>query len=372
MTFGVRSLGLMALLGLVMQSAALAQCVSLTTAGSGVSQNFDTLATTGINNNLTITGWFLDETGGGTRDNEQYGADTGSSNTADTYSYGAAAASERALGGLQSGTLIPTFGACFTNNTGVTLGSLRVDYTGEQWRLGVAARTDQIDFQYSTNATSLVTGSWTDVNALDFVTPFTATAGARDGNLAANRTALTHTIPGLSIANGATFWIRWTDFNISGADDGLAVDDFSLTPFADPCASIAFPYTLPNFAPATLITAMECANANGPSADSIDLASQTIALTSAYADYTGATGLPQVNTAMTLQNGTIARSGASQFRLLAVGLSGNLTLNNVTATRMPRPQPPRTPCPRGSSPPSPRCCADERAPPPWRPAGRRR
>jgi hypothetical protein len=43
--------------------------------------------------------------------------------------------------------LIPIFGACFTNNTGLTLTSSRVDYTGEQWRLGnAAARTDQIDF----------------------------------------------------------------------------------------------------------------------------------------------------------------------------------------------------------------------------------
>ena len=34
----------------------------------------------------------MTETGGGARDNEQYGVDTGGSNTGDTYSYGAAAA----------------------------------------------------------------------------------------------------------------------------------------------------------------------------------------------------------------------------------------------------------------------------------------
>lgn len=226
----VRCLGLAALLALSSLSPLAAQCVSLTVSGSAVSQNFDTLATAGTTNNLTITGWFLTESGGGARDNEQYAADNGASNTGDMYSYGAAAATERALGGLQSGTLIPIFGACFTNNTGGAISSLRVDYTGEEWRLGTAARTDQIDFQYSLDATDLVTGTWTDVNALDFVTPVTATTGAKDGNAAANRTALTSTIPSLSIANGATFWIRWTDLNASGADDGLAVDDFSLTP----------------------------------------------------------------------------------------------------------------------------------------------
>jgi uncharacterized repeat protein (TIGR01451 family) len=327
----LRLLGLLSLLGIGAQSPVLAQCVSLTTAGSAVSQSFDTLANTGTTNNLTITGWFLTESGGGARDNEQYGADTGGSNTGDTYSYGGAAATDRALGGLQAGTLIPIFGACFTNNTGVTLTSLRVDYTGEQWRLGTISRTDQIDFQYSTNATSLVSGGWADVNALDFIAPFTATAGARDGNAAANRTALTHTIPALSIANGATFWIRWTDFNASGADDGLAVDDFSLTPGADPCAAVSFPYTLPNNAPATLITAITCANANG-TADVIDLNGQTVALTASFADYDGATGLPRVDTPITLRNGTITRSGSNQFRLLQVGPTGNLIVRDMSLT----------------------------------------
>ena len=56
-----------------------------------------------------------------------------------------------------------------------------------------------------------------------------APAAAKNGNAAADRTALSSSIT-LSIANGATVWIRWTDFDASGADDGLAVDDFSLTP----------------------------------------------------------------------------------------------------------------------------------------------
>ena len=40
--------------------------------------------------------------------------------------------------------------------------------------------------------------------------------------------AVRATITGLTIQSGATFWIRWTDFNATGADDGLVVDDFSL------------------------------------------------------------------------------------------------------------------------------------------------
>src|SRR4051795_10077823 len=213
-----------------------AQCVSLTTLGSAFPQSFDTLSNVAgsTTNNLTITGWFMTESGGGARDNEQYAVDTGGSTTGDMYSYGAAASTERALGQLRSGTLIPLFGACFTNNTGATITSLAVAYNGEEWRLGTAARTDQMNFEYSLNATDLVTGTWTNAAALNFVTPDTATAGAKNGNAAADRTALASTISSLSIANGATFWIRWNDQDATGADDGLAVDDFSLTPQAVP------------------------------------------------------------------------------------------------------------------------------------------
>jgi len=207
--------------------------VSLTTSGAAYNQNFDTLSNVAgsTTNALGITGWFMDETGGGARDNDQYGVDTGSSNTGDTYSYGAAGSTDRALGALRSGTAIPNFGANFSNDTGGTISSLLIGYTGEQWRLGTAARTDGLNFQISFNATGITdnAATWTGVSALNFVTPFTTTAGARDGNAAVNRTALSFEITSLNIANGANFWIRWVDIDATGADDGLAIDDFSIT-----------------------------------------------------------------------------------------------------------------------------------------------
>src|SRR3954470_5023771 len=209
--------------------------VSLTALGSPVTENFDTLSNTaGSTTNTALpAGWCITETGGGARDNEQYGVDPGSSTTGDIYSYGAAASTERALGELRSGTLIPLFGAKFTNNTGAAITSLDISYTGEEWRFGGVHSTvaDRLDFQYSVNATDLSTGTYLDANALDFNPPITAgTAGALDGNAAANRTAISSTITGLSIPNGATFFIRWTDVDATGADDGLAIDNFSITP----------------------------------------------------------------------------------------------------------------------------------------------
>lgn len=205
--------------------------ISLNAFGAASTENFDTLANTaGSTTNTALpTGWYITEGGGGARDNEQYAVDTGASTTGDIYSYGAAASTERALGALRSGTLFPFFGAKFTNNTGGTITSLDISYIGEEWRLGAAARTDRIDFEISTNATDLTTGTYTAVDPLDFTTPNTTTLGAKDGNAAANRTAISNSITGLSIANGASFFIRWTDFDPAGSDDGLAVDDFSVT-----------------------------------------------------------------------------------------------------------------------------------------------
>ena len=207
---------------------AAAQCISLTTPGSAYLQNFDSLANTGTSSTVP-SGWAFAESG--TNANTTYTAGTGSGNAGDTYSFGASGSSDRAFGTLLSGSLAPVIGACFTNNTGSTITSLAISYTGEEWRLGTAARTDQLAFEYSLTASSLATGTWTGVAALNFTTPDTAgTAGARDGNSAADRTAISSTVGSLSIANGATFWIRWRDTDASGADDGLAVDDFSMTP----------------------------------------------------------------------------------------------------------------------------------------------
>ena len=207
---------------------------------STYTQDFTSLANSGISNTLP-TGWLFSESG--TNANTNYSAGTGSGNTGDTYSFGVAGvnpSTDRAFGGLLSGSLNPIIGVSFINATGGTITALAITYTGEQWRLGTLNRTDSIDFQYSTTATSLISGTWTDVNALDFTAPTrTGTVGPLDGNASANRTLKSFTITGLSIAPGATFYIRWTDFNASGADDGLAVDDFSITPTSTGGASLS-------------------------------------------------------------------------------------------------------------------------------------
>lgn len=214
--------------------------ISLSAFGVSVSENFDSLSNTAgsTTNVLTIPGWELTESGLGARDNEQYAVDTGGSSTGDTFSYGSAGSTERALGGVRSGTLFTIFGASFQNNTGSTVSDLNISYTGEEWRYGAPSRgPDRIDFQYSLDATSLTTGTWTDVDGLDFSTPnLTGLGGLRDGNAALNRTAIAQTIGGLTLTNGSTIWIRWVDVDATNSDDGLAIDDFSITPLAPTAA----------------------------------------------------------------------------------------------------------------------------------------
>ena len=217
---------LLLILSLFLSICSLGQNVSLL--GGPYTQNFDSLANAGTANTALPVGWFFVETG--TANNTTYAADNGGLAAGNTYSYGSTSSTDRAFGGLQSGSFVPTIGAGFTNNTGSTITSLLISYTGEQWRLGTAGRADRIDFQYSLDATAINNGAWTNVDNLDFSSPNTTTAGALDGNLAGNRTNISFTITGLNIAPGATVFIRWISFDASGGDDGLSVDELTLTP----------------------------------------------------------------------------------------------------------------------------------------------
>lgn len=178
-------------------------------------------------------GWQVDEQGTGAAANGVYTLGTGSSNAGDTYAFGSSSA-DRALGTLRSGTVVPYIGAKFTNTTGDTITSLDVSYRGEQWRLGTTGRgADHLDFQYSLNADDPFTGDWASAHSLDFYSVnVTAAVGALDGNV--NSVAVTGTVDGLSIPAGTTFWLRWFDVDVSGSDDGLGVDDVTVTPHSGP------------------------------------------------------------------------------------------------------------------------------------------
>jgi endonuclease/exonuclease/phosphatase family metal-dependent hydrolase len=200
--------------------------VNITNTSTAYSQNFNTLIRTGTSSVLPV-GWTLLESG--TNANTLLTANAGTSTTGDTYSYGTGTNTDRALGMLGSGTLSSQYGVSFRNSTGQTLTSLVVRYTGELWRTGAASRQDKIDVQLSNNATSLATGTWVDINELDFLAPTTTTVGAKNGNQAASRRVIQFTINGLSIQANSVFFLKWKEFDATGAEDGLAIDDLTVS-----------------------------------------------------------------------------------------------------------------------------------------------
>ena len=187
-------------------------------------QDFDTLASTGTSSILP-GGFEIAEAGANA--NNTYAAGTGSSNTGNTYSFGASGSLERALGGLRSGNLIPTFGIQFTNMLGRTITAFNISFIGEQYRLGTAGRADRLAFEYSTTATNLLGTGFIPLTALDFSSPTTTgTVGALDGNAPANQRAISGTIAGLELLQGQSIFLRFVDFDATGADDGLGIDNF--------------------------------------------------------------------------------------------------------------------------------------------------
>jgi endonuclease/exonuclease/phosphatase family metal-dependent hydrolase len=209
--------------GFTLQS--IATSIQYTNGGSTYNENFDTLANAGTSSSLP-NGFGFFETG--SNSNTSYTANNGSLNSGDTYSYGEAGSTDRALGGLFSGSLQTILGARIQNKTGSVLSSMTVAYVGEQWRLGTSGRQDRLDFQYSLDATSLTVGTWVDVDALDFLAPITTgTVGELDGNLPANQSSRNATVNSLNLSNDGFLWFRWLDANVTGGDDGLAIDTFS-------------------------------------------------------------------------------------------------------------------------------------------------
>lgn len=246
--------------------AAVAGRVSYT--GGTYAQNFDTLPTTGNNtfsgtapfdlsaapvSAMGMTGWTVAATTG----TPALIAGTGTANNGAAYSFGAAGSTERALGTIASGAVVPRFGVTLVNNTGVTVTQFTVSYFGEWWRNGgntsLAAQT--LPFFYSIGATDINASSpaFAGVAALGFTspTPTSASPAAVDGNAAANRKAITSTITSISWAPGQTLVLRWDDINDTGNDHGLAVDDFT---FSTPASALPTAPAVTSTTPANGVT----------------------------------------------------------------------------------------------------------------------
>lgn len=206
--------------------------VSITTTTGSYSQNFNSLINTGSatwTDNSTIANWYAQRTGSGT----DIVANNGGSNTGNLYSYGNTA-TDRALGSVGSGTAGNfAWGVKLQNNTTSTL-QISLAYTGEQWRNSAAA-AQTVSFYYKTSSSDFSAlnpndnTTWTNVSLLNFTSPVTGgTAGALDGNLAANRVVFSSTTV-TTLNPGEYIILKWDDPDHSGADHGLSIDDVTIS-----------------------------------------------------------------------------------------------------------------------------------------------
>ncbi len=105
-----------------------------------------------------------------------------------------------------------------TNNTGATVTSIDVSYNvlvnNNQ------ARSNSFNFSHSSD-----NSSYTNVGSLDFTSPAAADS---DGWVSTSRST---SITGLLLANGASYYLRWSGDDVSGSNnrDPYGIDDISVT-----------------------------------------------------------------------------------------------------------------------------------------------
>lgn len=237
---------------------------------SPYTNNFDTLPLgtgTSLNtsntwvNNVTLPGWYCNgtnivpvpgifgQTGPGLSSicTNILGATGGSNNIAGFFSFGVGGVnpvSDRAMGSQMGNTFAGSaaafpaiaYGIRLTNDTGVPLTNFVIRYTGEEWRVNNNATLQMLQFAYRIDSSPITSSdpanasAWTLVPTLNFLSPVTAGNTALDGNDPANRTVLGPVaISGVVVFPGQEIFLRWGDFNDSGNDHALAIDDFSVS-----------------------------------------------------------------------------------------------------------------------------------------------
>lgn len=219
--------------------------------------------------NTTLAGWYATTVNGSQgyyRATNGNGANptSGTGNPGAVSILAARSNADGALGSVSTATHHGVFGTRFVNQTGQTITSLTVTYTGEQWAWNNGG-LNTLAFAYSLDATSLSTGNWTDYSALSFTALYSGgnnrgldgngntifdgtssyiakTESQAGGPDTLNYTTISATITGLSIAAGEEFWFRWTDTwagSGSQTSQALAIDNLNITATVIPEPSTA-------------------------------------------------------------------------------------------------------------------------------------
>jgi hypothetical protein len=224
--------------------------ISLTT--SPYTQSFDSLGTSALTGAVSSTigvqtslgalaatalnGWYVTKISGNGTVATSILPDDGTRNSGSAYNYGAAAATDRALGLLASASNALAMGALITNDTGGPLTSLNLSMTAEFWRSSTNQNT--LTFGYGKIADAITTANFLSISNVG-VLPLTAlnvvgppgvpSNGPLDGNDLSNQVQFNNISLPIALAPGETAFIRWRDSDDTGADAALAIDNLTIT-----------------------------------------------------------------------------------------------------------------------------------------------
>ena len=189
---------------LLLTASAVQAQVSITALPFNYSQNFAgfTGTSAGLPAGWTATGTFTER-----------GQGNGSSNAGGMWAYGNSP--EYALGALCSGTSSSIqYRASFRNNAASPVTSITIEFDMEQWRYGGG----------NTNGFAV---SQTGMGAANVTSLNTNSGSSSTGTPTVTHKALT--LNSLNIAPGATFSLAWSISDGSGTDNGVAIDNFTLS-----------------------------------------------------------------------------------------------------------------------------------------------
>ncbi|MDD3320099.1 MAG: T9SS type A sorting domain-containing protein [Paludibacter sp.] len=214
---------------------------SIVAIGTTISQDFNTLTTSTLpatwTSNSTLASWYA-STDYKSSFTNQYKADDGSTTSSGIYSFGSTSNSDRSLGFYPAGIFFTGsvgkkayLGWRLKNNTGKRIGTIRVVWSGEQWRKAADYNTQfiKLSYQIGSSVTNLTTGTYI-LTTSEFASPqIGGSAATLDGNLAENRVSgITIDINNLDIPAGSEIMLRWEDSN-DAINHTLSIDDISVT-----------------------------------------------------------------------------------------------------------------------------------------------
>ena len=217
----------------------LASTISLSVLGTAVSENFNGMGTSGTATTPTGIKIGTDFSTGATATTLTYG-NTGLGVVTSSSSGGAinwadgvtGSATDRALGFLSTGSYASprSILVAFKNNTGATITNLTIDWKYEKYRSGTRA----FDWTFFHGDTSTPSTAATDGNQ-----SYAADANNTVVYSPSSDIAKAVILSGLSIADGTTYYLRWTYTGVGGSTNsqGLGIDDLSIKG----CGDIAAP-----------------------------------------------------------------------------------------------------------------------------------